>query len=94
LEIANNYHFNITKANKIKKMLNQGQIARENTIKRKHLISSLITGLIVGAIAGTPIGWFAHRFYYQQRLAQILVCRENNQNQPAAVVDSICGSRF
>ncbi len=75
-------------------MLNQTQIARDNNIKRKHLVSSLITGLIVGAIAGAPIGWFAHRFYSQQRLAQILVCRENNQNQPAAVVDSICGSRF
>jgi F0F1-type ATP synthase assembly protein I len=69
-------------------------IYRENTIKRKHLINSLITGLIIGAIAGAPIGWFAHRFYYQQRLAEILLCRENNRNQPAAVVDSICGSRF
>lgn len=75
-------------------MLRQDNITRENTIKRKHLINSLITGLIIGAIAGTPIGWFAHRFYYQQRLAEILLCRENNRNQPAAVVDSICGTRF
>ena len=68
-------------------------IEREN-IKRKHLVSSLITGLVIGTILGTPIGWFAHQFYYQQRLAQILVCREQNASQSAAVVDSICGSRF
>lgn len=67
---------------------------RGEPIKRKHLVQSLITGLIIGTVAGTPIGWFAHRLYYQQRLAQILVCREQNSNQPAAVVDSICGSRF
>jgi F0F1-type ATP synthase assembly protein I len=76
-------------------MLNQGTVTRNtNPIKRKHLVYSLITGLILGTILGAPIGWFAHRFYYQQRLADILLCREQNINQPAAVVDSICGRRF
>lgn len=75
-------------------MLGQDTTVRGNTLKRKHLIYSLITGLIIGAIAGTPIGWFANRFYYQQRLAQTLLCRENNRNQPAAVVESICGTPF
>lgn len=75
-------------------MTEVNRIRHEDSIKRKHLISSLITGFLIGAVAGTPIGWFAHRFYYQQRLAQILVCREQNASQSAAVVDSICGSRF
>jgi hypothetical protein len=75
-------------------MLRQDAPVRGNNIKRKHLIYSLITGLIIGTIAGTPIGWFAHQYYYQQRLAQILLCRERNINQPAAVVDSICGRAY
>ncbi|MGI8502763.1 MAG: hypothetical protein ACR2LR_16755 [Hassallia sp.] len=68
-------------------------IEREN-IKRKHLVSSLITGLVIGTILGTPIGWFAHQYYYQQTLARTLICREQNSNRPAGVVDQICGSRF
>lgn len=75
-------------------MTEVNRIRNEDSIKRKHLISSLITGFLIGTVAGTPIGWFAHRFYYQQRLAQILVCREQNNNKSAAAVDSICGSRF
>lgn len=75
-------------------MLGQDTAVRGNTIKRNHLVYSLITGLVIGTIAGTPIGWYAHRFYYQQRLAQTLLCRENNRNQPAAVVASICGTPF
>ena len=75
-------------------MLSEDTVAKGNTIKRKHLISSLITGLILGTILGTPIGWYAHRFYYQQRLAQILLCREQHRNQPATVVDSVCGAAF
>lgn len=75
-------------------MLRQDTIQRGNTIKRKHLVYSLITGLILGTILGMPIGWFIHRFYYQQNLARILLCREQNRNQPAAVVDSICGRAF
>ncbi len=75
-------------------MVTKTTATRTNTIKRKHLVYSLITGLIIGAIAGTPLGWIAHRYYYQQRLAQFLLCREQNRNQPAAYVDSICGRSF
>ncbi len=75
-------------------MLSEDTVAEGNTIKRKHLVSSLITGLIIGTIVGTPIGWYAHGFFYQQRLAQILLCREQHRNQPATVVDSICGAAF
>lgn len=63
-------------------------------IARKHLVWSLITGLAVGAIAGAPIGWISHRFYSEQRLAQMLICREKNRDKPVAVVESICGSTF
>ncbi|MBD1938382.1 hypothetical protein H6F73_13825 [Microcoleus sp. FACHB-68] len=66
----------------------------ENNIRRKDLITSLLTGLIIGAIAGAPIGWFVHQYYAEQRLAQILICREKNRNQPEATVQQICGSRF
>lgn len=75
-------------------MLRQDTVERGNTIKRKHLVFSLITGLIIGTFLGTPIGWFAHRFYEQQRLAKVLLCREQNRNQPAVVVGSICGREF
>ncbi|MBD2084913.1 hypothetical protein NDI49_00010 [Trichocoleus sp. ST-U3] len=67
---------------------------KENRITRKHLVSSLLTGLLLGAIAGAPIGWFTHRAYAEQRLAQNLICREQHRNEPEAVVQSICGSRF
>ncbi|MCT7951177.1 hypothetical protein NG798_15360 [Ancylothrix sp. C2] len=67
----------------------------ENTIKRHNLIQSLITGVILGAlILGAPLGWFAHRFYSEQRLAKVLICREKNQDKPASVVDSMCGTWF
>ncbi len=75
-------------------MLNEDTVARKNLVARKHLVTSLVTGLIIGIIAGSPIGWFAHQFYYQQRLAQVLLCRENHRNQPAAVVDSQCGTPY
>ncbi len=75
-------------------MVETNTINRENSIKRKHLVSSLVTGLIIGTIAGMPIGWFAHQFYYQQTLAKNLLCREQNGNRPAVEVDAICGSRF
>ena len=67
---------------------------KENRITRKHLVSSLVTGLLLGAIAGTPIGWFTHRAYAEQRYAKNLICREQHRNEPEAVVQSICGSRF
>lgn len=75
-------------------MLRQDAPPREKTITRKNLINSLITGLVIGIVVGTPIGWFIHRVYFQQRLAQYLVCREQNINQPAAVLETVCGSKF
>ncbi|MUG93114.1 hypothetical protein F7734_11965 [Scytonema sp. UIC 10036] len=75
-------------------MVTQNTATGSNTIKRRHLVYSLITGLLIGAIAGAPLGWIAHQYYYQQRLAQFLLCREQNRNQPAAYVDSICGRSF
>lgn len=67
---------------------------QQKSIARKHLVFSLIIGIAVGAIAGAPIGWIAHRFYSEQRLAQMLICREKNRDKPVAVVESICGSTF
>lgn len=66
----------------------------QTTITRKNLVNSLITGLIIGLIAGLPIGWVANQYFVDQRLAENLICREKNRNQPEAVVQSICGSRF
>ena len=66
----------------------------QNVISRKNLVSSLITGLIIGIVAGAPLGWAAHQFYAEQRLAQTVICREKNRNLPEAQVQSICGSGF
>ena len=66
----------------------------QQSIARKHLVLSLITGIAAGAIAGAPIGWMANGYYTEQRLAQILICREKNRDKPVAIVESICGSRF
>ncbi|MEG3845862.1 hypothetical protein QT971_24500 [Microcoleus sp. herbarium19] len=66
----------------------------QQPIARKHLVWSLITGIAVGAIAGAPLGWMANGYYSEQRLAQILICREKNKDKPVATVESICGSRF
>lgn len=67
---------------------------KQNAVSKKNLVYSLITGLVIGVIAGAPLGWLAHQFYAEQRLAQILICREKNRNQPEAIVQSMCGSRF
>ena len=71
---------------------------KENPTKRddsrKNLINSLLTGLVIGVIAGAPLGWFVHQYYAEQRLAQILICREKNRDQPEVRVQAICGSRF
>ncbi len=69
-------------------------IERQNTITRKNLVSSLMIGLIVGILAGVPLGWIAHQFYAERRLADVLVCREKNRNLPEVQVQSLCGSRF
>ena len=66
----------------------------QNVITRKNLVSSLVIGLIVGIIIGAPLGWLVHQFFAEQRLAQILICREKNRDLPEVQVQSICGSRF
>lgn len=66
----------------------------DNNISRKNLITSLLTGLIVGVIAGAPLGWFVHQYFAEQRLAQILICREKHRNLPELRVQELCGSRF
>jgi Mg/Co/Ni transporter MgtE len=77
-------------------MIDQNPVTRKNSnsITRKHLFYSLATGLVIGIIAGTPIGWFANQFYSQQRLAQNLLCRERNRDKPAVIVDSLCGKTY
>ena len=70
------------------------KVERQNTITRKNLVSSLMIGLIVGLLAGIPLGWLAYQFYAERRLADVLVCREKNRNLPEVQVQAICGSRF
>ncbi|MBD2040213.1 hypothetical protein [Microcoleus sp. FACHB-672] len=76
----------------MQKQLNENPSKTDGS--RKNLINSLLTGLIVGIIAGAPLGWFVHQYYAEQRLAQILICREKHRNQPEERVLAICGSRF
>ena len=66
----------------------------QSVITRKNLVSSLIIGLVIGVVAGTPLGWVAHQFYAEQRLADVLICREKNRNIPEEQLQSLCGSRF
>jgi len=77
-------------------MVKHDHVNRTNSqgITRKHLMYSLATGLAIGVVAGTPIGWFANQFYAQQRLAQTLLCRERNREKPAVMVDSLCGRTY
>lgn len=63
-------------------------------ITRKNLVYSLITGLIIGISAGAPLGWMAHQFYAERRLAEVLICREKNKDLPENQLQSVCGSRF
>lgn len=66
----------------------------QTTITRKNLVNSLLTGLVIGIIAGFPLGWATNQYFVEQRLAENLICREKNRDQPEAVIQSICGSRF
>ena len=68
--------------------------AEHERITRKNLVSSLATGLVIGAIAGAPLGWFAHRFYYQQRAGQVLLCRQQHIGQPEAELKALCGDPY
>ena len=68
--------------------------AEHERITRKNLVSSLATGLVIGIIAGAPLGWFGHRMYYQQRAGQVLLCRQQHINQPEAELKALCGSLY
>ena len=68
--------------------------AEHERITRKNLVSSLATGLIIGIIAGSPLGWFAHQIYYQQRAGQVLLCRQKHIGQPEAELKALCGSAY
>ena len=66
----------------------------QNRIKRKDLVRSLTIGILLGVVGGLPIGWFAHRVYFQQRTAQVLLCRQNHIGQPEVELKSLCGSVY
>ncbi|MBW4488244.1 MAG: hypothetical protein KME12_10695 [Trichocoleus desertorum ATA4-8-CV12] len=66
----------------------------QNRIRRKDLIRSLTIGILLGIVGGLPIGWFAHRVYFQQRTAQVLLCRQNHIGQPEVELKSLCGSVY
>jgi hypothetical protein len=69
-------------------------LAEHERITRKNLVSSLATGLVIGLIAGAPLGWFAHRIYYQQRAGQVLLCRQKHIGQPEAELKALCGDVY
>jgi hypothetical protein len=66
----------------------------ERQITRKNLFSSLLIGLMLGIVAGTPIGWFTHRIYAQQRTAQVLLCRQQNFGLTEADLQTRCGKSY
>ncbi len=66
----------------------------QNRIRRKDLVRSLTIGILLGVVGGLPIGWFAHRVYFQQRTAQVLLCRQNHIGQPEVELKSLCGSVY
>lgn len=68
--------------------------AEHERITRKNLVNSLATGIVIGVIAGAPLGWFGHRMYYQQRAGQVLLCRQQHIGQPEAELKALCGSLY
>lgn len=60
----------------------------------KSLLRSFAVGLIVGVVAGAPLGWFAHRFYAQQRAAQVLLCRQQNFGLRETELQARCGNLY
>lgn len=66
----------------------------QSRIRRKDLVRSLTIGFLLGVVGGLPIGWFAHRVYFQQRTAQVLLCRQNHIGQPEVELKSLCGSVY
>ncbi len=68
--------------------------AEHERITRRNLVSSLATGLVIGIVAGAPIGWFGHRIYYQQRAGQVLLCRQQHPGQLEPELKALCGSLY
>lgn len=60
----------------------------------KRLFRTFLLGLIVGAVAGAPLGWIAHRLYAQQRAAQVLLCRQQNFGLTEAELEGRCGNIY
>jgi hypothetical protein len=67
---------------------------RERGISRKNLFQSLMIGFGLGVIGGLPLGWFAHRIYFQQRSAQVLLCRQQHLGVTEAELKATCGSLY
>lgn len=67
---------------------------RRSQITRKNLLNSLLIGVLLGTIAGIPLGWFAHRIYFQQRTAQVLLCRQQNFGLPEVTLQARCGNLY
>ncbi len=64
-------------------------------IHRRDLVNSLMIGIALGPIfLGIPIGWFTHRFYFQQRSAQVLLCRQQNFGLQEAALEARCGPLY
>lgn len=64
-------------------------------IHRRDLVNSLFIGAALGTVLlGAPIGWFAHRFYAQQRVAQVLLCRQQNFGLQEAELEARCGQLY
>jgi hypothetical protein len=64
-------------------------------IHRRDLLNSLLIGIGLGALLlGAPLGWFAHRFYAQQRAAQVLLCRQQNFGLREAELQARCGQPY
>jgi len=73
-------------------------VNKENAITRKNLVSSLTIGLVlgglIGLVAGVPLGWIGHRIIFQQRTAQVLLCRQQHYGLAEADLQSKCGAVY
>jgi hypothetical protein len=64
-------------------------------IHRRDLFNSLLIGVALGTfLLGIPIGWFSHRFYARQRIAQVLLCRQQHYGLPEADLQARCGQPY